>query len=160
MMIALISLWTKRRRPYGIHTFSDLEIPADTSLLQQLPLDPDCVGGRLELRKLVSCRILLAIGDKVPYTVLNLQEENNFRFGGRKFLRCVCSELESRTRSRPCTPTRRSVTSRTRRNISNLLGTMLKGREQRPRLHDEVIEVFSIEHSSNVFDRDTKYIFS
>lgn len=117
MMIAFISLWTKRRRPYGIHTFSDLEIPADTSLLQQLPLDPDCVGGRLELRKLVSCRILLAIGDKVPYTVLNLQEENNFRFGGRKFLKCVCSELESRTRSRPRTPTRRSVTSRKRRNI-------------------------------------------
>ena len=75
-MIALIFLRTKQRRPHIIHTFADLEIPVDTSLLQQLPPDPDCVGVPLELRKLVSCRILPATGDKVPYTGLTLQEEN------------------------------------------------------------------------------------
>lgn len=75
-MIALIFLRTKQRRSHIIHTFADLEIPVDTSLLQQLPPDPDCVGVLLELRKLVSCRILLATGDKVPYTGLTLQEEN------------------------------------------------------------------------------------
>ena len=31
-----------------------------------------------------------------------------FRFGGRNVSKCACSELETRTRSRPCTPIWRS----------------------------------------------------
>ena len=33
------------------------------------------------------------------------------RFGGRKFSKCACSELKTRTRSRPCFPILRSLMS-------------------------------------------------
>ena len=37
---------------------------------------------------------------KYEFSVLSMR----FRFGGRKFSKCACSELETRTRSRPRTP--------------------------------------------------------
>ena len=66
-----------------------------------------CRRRRLCLSSLILATFRLQYEDDYEYEFSVLS--TRFRFGGRKFSKCACSELKTRTRSRPRTPIWRSL---------------------------------------------------
>ena len=67
-------------------------------------------------KKVATFRLQYEHDYKYEFSVLSTR----FRFGGRKFSKCACSELKTRTRSRPRTPIWRSLVTQGEWNLAPL----------------------------------------